>query len=142
MKTLRIAACILALLLPVSAAAEAAPAHAALPAWERLTPEQRELLLTPLRDRWNGAAPAERARMLEHARRWKALPPEERERARRGVRRFEQMTPEQREHARAIFHATRDLPPPERRQFLQRWEKMTPEQRRQWLQDHPPPPRP
>ncbi len=134
----RIAACLLALSLPF--AAPAGERHdAPLPAWEQLSAEQRELLVTPLRDRWNAAAPEERARMLEHARRWKELPPEQRERARRGMGRFERMSPEQRAQARALFHATRDMEPEQRRQFMERWRQMTPEQRRQWVQDNPPP---
>ncbi|WP_028917259.1 DUF3106 domain-containing protein [Pseudoxanthomonas sp. J35] len=139
----------LALLLPVAAisapATPAAPKPAAakvrgaeLPAWEQLNPEQRELLIAPLRERWN-SSPQERVRMYEHAQRWKTLPPEERERARRGMRRFEDMSPAQREQARAIFHYTRDLPAEQRQAFRERWSKMTPEQRQQWLREHPAP---
>lgn len=149
MKPLRIATWLLALLLPVTTAAQiappskpAAPATATLPAWDQLTPEQREALIAPLRDRWNDS-PQERQRMLDHARHWKSMPPEERERARRGMRRFEEMSPEQREQARAIFERTRDLSPEQRRAFRENWGKMTPEQRQEWLRTHPAPaPRP
>jgi len=135
-----------ALLLPglaiaADAHADTAPAasrQAELPAWEQLSAEQRELLISPLRDRWN-AQPQERARMLEHAKRWKALPPEARERARKGVHRFEQMDPEQRRIARAIFAATRDMSPEQREQLRKDWAQMSPAQRQEWLRKHPAP---
>ena len=143
--------CLLAATVSGHAAAQAAPQAAApaapptsqaeLPRWEQLSAEQRELLLAPLRDRWN-TQPAERARMLRHAERWKQLPPEARERAQRGMRRFEQMDPEQRQRARAIFAATREMTPEERASFRQEWERKTPEQRREWLRTHPVPARP
>lgn len=145
--------CLTALLLPGLATAQARPqdpepasaatpaTEAELPRWEQLSAEQRELLVAPLRERWN-AQPGERARMLRHAQRWKQLPPEARQRAQRGMRRFEQMDPEQRRRARAIFEAMRDMTPEQRSQFRQQWERMTPEQRQQWLQARPAPQRP
>ncbi|RRN56442.1 DUF3106 domain-containing protein [Pseudoxanthomonas sp. SGNA-20] len=142
---LRLSLCLAALLLPTVAAARPAqpapaPAPAArqaeLPRWEQLSAEQRELLVAPLRDRWNDN-PQERARMLERAQRWKELPPEARERARRGMRRFEQMDPEQRQRARAIFEATRQMTPEQRERFRKEWEQMSPAQRQEWLRAHP-----
>lgn len=142
MNILRLAACAFALALPALApAAPPAQTDAGLPAWEQLSAEQRDLLVAPLRERWN-ASPDERARMLERARRWHELPPEQRERARRGVRRFEQMSPEQRQRARAIFHQTRDMTPEQRRQFMQRWKDMSRAQRAEWLRTHPAPAHP
>ncbi len=135
----RIVACIFILVLPVIASAAPPPAPGAqLPAWEQLSAEQRELLVAPLRERWN-ASPEDRGRLLEHARRWRELPPDQRERARRGVRRFEQMSPEQRQRARAIFHQTRGMSPEERRAFMQRWKEMSPAERAEWLRTHPAP---
>ncbi|UNK58059.1 DUF3106 domain-containing protein [Pseudoxanthomonas daejeonensis] len=149
MKPLRTAACLLALLLPFAAIAQSAqaprmpsePAAATLPAWDQLTPDQREALIAPVRERWNDS-PQERARMLDHARRWKTMPPEERERARRGMRRFEEMSPEQRERARAIFEQTRTMTPEQRQAFRDRWKKMSPEQRQEWLRSQPAPSKP
>ena len=43
---------------------------APLPDWERLTPQQREALIAPVRDRWNDAPPPQRERMLQHGQRW------------------------------------------------------------------------
>lgn len=143
---LRPTLCLIALLLPGLAAAEARPAQPApaaaarqaeLPRWEQLSAEQRELLVAPLRDRWN-AQPEERARMLERAQRWKELPPDARERARHGMRRFEKMDPEQRQRARAIYEATRAMTPEQREQFRKDWERMTPAQRQEWLRAHSP----
>ena len=126
---------------PAFAQAPAADAgkDAALPAWEQLTPAQRELLVAPLRDRWN-RDPGQRARMLEHATRWQAMPPAERDRARRGMRRWEGMSPEQRDRARALFAQMKGMDAAQRKDCLARWKAMTPEQRDAWLQAHPAPP--
>lgn len=148
MKYVRTLSCLMFLLLPTVASAQAAPQAPAkpamsaepastLPGWDQLTPEQRDALVAPVRERWN-ASPHERARMLEHARRWQSLPATERERAHRGMRRFEDMDPQQRKQARVIFMHTRGMSAEESRSFRDRWSKMTPEQRQQWLHEHMP----
>lgn len=114
-----------------------APKGAAPPAWEQLSPQQREQLIAPVRDRWN-AEPDERQRMLDHARRWQQMSPDERKRARHGMRRWEGMSPEQRQEARALFGRMRDLSPAERDALRERWRAMTPEQRREWMQNNAP----
>lgn len=103
-----------------------------LPAWEQLTPAQREQLIAPMRQRWN-ANPAQRARMLNHAQRWQQLTPEQRRHANRGRDRLQDMTPAQREEARAAFQRMRALPEPERKVLRERLRTMTPEQRREWM---------
>ena len=105
----------------------------ALPEWDALTPQQREALIAPLRDRWNNAAPPQRERMLQHGQRWQSMTPEQRELARRGRHRFENMTPAQREQARALFAQMRSMTPEQREALRERWGKMTPEQRQEWL---------
>lgn len=117
-----------------------AQAPAALPAWDELTPAQRELLIAPIRERWN-AEPAQRPRMLAHAERWKTLTPEQRRRARHGVHRWQQMDPEERARMRAVFAHLRTLPETERSAFMARWHAMSDEQKRSWAQAHPAPPR-
>ncbi len=127
------------LLAPLGAFAQTAPA--ALPAeWDKLSPAQREMLVAPLKERWN-ANPEERARMLERARRWQAMPPAQRERARHGMSRWEHMPPKQRDEARALFHFMRGQPEAERKAFLAQWRQMTPQQKRDWLSTHPAPAR-
>lgn len=116
-----------------------APAPA-LPAWEQLTPAQRDLVLAPLRERWN-ANPAERARMYGHAQRWQAMTPEQRKSARRGLRHWEGMDPARRTEMRALFEKMKAMSPEQRRELRDRWHAMTPEQRRAWVQANPPPAR-
>ena len=116
-----------------------APATESLPAWEQLTPAQRELLIAPLRDRWN-RDPDQRPRMLDHAKRWQSMPPGERDRARRGMQRWEGMSPEQRDQARALFEAMKGMDKEGRKAFLAQWKAMTPQQRKQWMDAHPAPP--
>ncbi|MFN3311001.1 MAG: DUF3106 domain-containing protein, partial [Thermomonas sp.] len=117
-----------------------APAASAYPEWDKLSPAQRETLVAPLRDRWNGN-PDERARMLERAQRWQKMAPAQRDRARSGAERWEAMTPEQREQARAVFHAVRGMDKEARRAFMDQWQQMTPQQRADWAKAHPAPAR-
>lgn len=117
--------------------AAGSPAAPALPAWEQLSPSQREQLVAPIRERWN-AEPGKRQRMLEHARRWQDLTPEQRGRAHHGMNRWQDMTPEQREQMRALYATMRTLPDEERGALKARWKRMSPEQRRAWVQAHPP----
>jgi hypothetical protein len=92
-----------------SAFAQSTPAPPpALPEWDQLTPQQRETLIAPLRDRWNDSTD-ERARMYEHALRWQAMTPQQRELARRGMHRFEHMDPQQRRDAKVLFVKMRGM---------------------------------
>lgn len=121
---------------PVFAADQAATAQAPLPAWEQLTPAQREQLIAPTRERWNSASPEHRQRMFEHAHRWQSMSPEDRKRAHRGMRRWEHMSPEKREEMRALFEKMRTLPPEQRTALKKQWRAMTPEQRKAWLEQN------
>lgn len=126
----------LALLLPAPAFAQSDGA-ASLPEWDRLTPQQREALIAPVRERWNGK-PEHRAKMLDHAQRWRQMTPDERERARHGVRRWQEMSPEKREQMRAVYERTRDMTPEQRKALRERLHTMTPEQRREWMRNESP----
>jgi hypothetical protein len=126
----------LALLL-LSLSATSGAQTAALPDWDRLTPQQREALIAPVRDRWNDAPPPQRERMLQHGQRWQSMTPEQRELARRGRHRFENMSPEQREQARALFAQMRGMTPAQRDALRERWASMSPEQRQEWLKANP-----
>ena len=85
----------LPVLLALAWAPPARSADAPLPAWEQLEAAQRELLVAPLRERWD-SHPEDRRKMLERAGRWQELTPEQRKRAHRGMDRWKHMTPEQR----------------------------------------------
>jgi hypothetical protein len=116
-------------------AAQAAPA--ALPAWEQLTPAQRDLLVAPLRERWN-ANPGERARMYGHAERWRSMTPEQRARARRGLGHWEHMDPARRREMRALFEKMRTMAPEQRKALRDQWHGMTQAQRSAWVEANPP----
>lgn len=129
------------LLTPLAhAAAGEQPSATPLPAWEQLTPAQRETLVAPLRERWN-AEPESRHRMLDHASRWQAMTPEQRKRARHGMHRWQEMRPEQREEMRALFAKMRALDPEGRAALKAKWRQMTPEQRADWVKANPAPTR-
>lgn len=132
--TLHILFALLLLLFAPLAAAQNAPT---LPAWEQLTPAQREQLIGPLRERWN-SQPQTRQRMLRNAQRWQQLDPQQRQRAQRGLQRLRQMSPEQRQRAREMYQRMQALPDDQRKQLRQHLRQMSPEQRRQWLRDNKP----
>ncbi len=134
------AALLLACLCASPALAQESTQAAALPTWEQLGTAERDLLIAPMRERWN-STPGERARMLEHARRWQAMTPEQRERAHRGMKRWSHMDPEKRAEARALFGKMRHMSPEERKVLRQQWQAMTPEQRKAWIEANPPQPR-
>lgn len=119
----------------------APPPVEAMPAWEQLSPAQRELLIAPVRDRWN-REPERRPQFMEYAKRWKDMPPPQRDHARRGMERWEAMTPEQRDHARAVFNFVHGMSKEDRRAFMDKWQQMTPPQRSEWVKAHPAPPAP
>lgn len=125
------------LLLACSSAPLAAQ-QSSLPEWDKLTPQQRETLIAPLRDRWN-ASPERRQRSYDHARDWQSMTPEQRQQARRGMNRFENMSPQQQREARALFAKMRGMDKPQREQLHAQWQAMTPEQRRQWVDANPAP---
>ena len=124
--------------------------------WERLDAAQRELLLQPVRDRWNAADPEQRQRMLDHARRWRDMPEGERDNARIGMKRFHRLSPEQQAQMRvlfaktrdmnrqqrretfALFHAMREMTASQRQALRDRWARMTPEQRKAWMRENAP----
>ncbi len=103
-----------------------------MPAWEQLSPTQRDLLVAPVRERWD-SNPEMRGRMFEHAQRWRQLSPEQREQAHKGQGRWEAMPSDQRQTMRALFQKTRDMTPEQRRALRKQWRAMTPEQRRAYL---------
>ena len=138
MKRMPCIALLLALVIGTAVAGDQArPAAAAMPAWEQLSPAQRELLVAPIRERWN-ANPDERARMYEHAQGWQSMTPEQRARARHGMHRWERMDPERREQMRALFEKMRAMSPEQRKALRDQWRAMSPEQRRAWVQANPP----
>jgi uncharacterized protein DUF3106 len=124
------------LLLASNALAQSTPTQS-LPDWDKLTPQQREVLIAPVRERWNSDS-EQRPRMLEHAQRWKTMSPDQRRQARKGMRRFEGMNPQQREEARALFDQMKNLSPEKRKELREDWRRMTPEQRRVWVEKHAP----
>jgi len=129
-------------LLPVLlvAAPVAAAQTQALPAWDQLTPTQREQLIAPTRERWN-AEPAQRAELLERAQRWQQMTPEQLKHAHRGVKRWRHMSDEQRAEARALYTRMRSLDEDQRRALKAKWRAMTAAQRTAWVKAHPAPDR-
>jgi len=132
---LRLSLGLLLLTLSATGWAQTAP----LPDWDTLSPQQREALIAPVRDRWNDAPAPQRERMLQHGQRWLTMTPEQRAQAHRGRHRFENMTPEQREQARALFGQMRSMSPEQRQDLRDRWARMTPDERKAWLKAIPAP---
>lgn len=120
---------------PAPAPEGASSANPAMPAWEQLTPQQRELLIGPVRERWN-ESPQRRTSIYRHAQRWQSMTPDQRDEARRGKQRWDHMDPRQRADARVLFGMMRGLPADQRTALRAQWKTMTPEQRRGWIHAH------
>jgi len=133
---------IVAALSALLALAWSLPAAAAPPPpeWDQLDAAQRDLLVAPLRERWD-SNPDARQKMLERAERWQELTPEQRKRAHHGMDRWKHMTPAQRENARALYSHMRTLDAEARSELRREWKQMSSEQRRAWAQRHPVPAR-
>lgn len=127
------------LLLSLAWALPAAADTPRLPEWDQLDAGQRELLVAPVRERWD-SNPDERRKMLERAERWQQLSPDQRRRAHRGMDRWKHMSPEQRDAARALYSHMRTLEPEARSRLKKQWKGMSREQRREWVETHPAPP--
>ena len=142
MKTLFPRSLLLGLLFLAGGAFAQSNATQSLPEWDKLTPQQREALIAPVRERWNSDV-EQRPRMLEHAQRWNTMTPDQRKQAHKGMRRFEGMNPRQREEARVLYVHMVKLSPEERQKLRTDWKQMSPEQRREWVQKNAPkgPPR-
>ena len=143
MKTLFPRSLLLGLLFLAGGAFAQSNATQSLPEWDKLTPQQREALIAPVRERWNSDV-EQRPRMLEHAQRWNTMTPDQRKQAHKGMRRFEGMNPRQREEARVLYVHMVKLSPEERQKLRTDWKQMSPEQRREWVQKNAPkgPPEP
>lgn len=125
---MRVAAILMmGLVLAAPAMAQQAAPATGYPEWNKLTQEQRQALIEPVRARWNDN-PEMRDEMFKRAQRWQRMTPEQREAAHRGMQRWENLTPEQ------------------RKAMHEQWKAMSPEQRKAWLEANgpkmPPPPRP
>lgn len=137
MKTLFPRSLLLGLLFLAGGAFAQSNATQSLPEWDKLTPQQREALIAPVRERWNSDV-EQRPRMLEHAQRWNTMTPDQRKQAHKGMRRFEGMNPRQREEARVLYVHMVKLSPEERQKLRTDWKQMSPEQRREWVQKNAP----
>ena len=115
-------------------ALHAADAPNELPAWDKLSPAQREALSTPIRERWNQAGYEQRLRWLRQAERWQHLSADERQRVRQGMRRFRDASPATREQLRGVFENLSKLPPEERRELREKFRSLSPAQRRAWME--------
>ena len=124
---------------PSSQVAPVAPARS-FPAWEQLSVAEREMLVAPVRERWN-SNPQARAKMMDHAQRWQTMTPEQRQKAHRGMKRWGHMTPEQRAQSRALFGEMRNMTPEQRQELRAKWKAMTPAEREAWIKAHPAQPR-
>jgi hypothetical protein len=128
---------LLALLCAVPAHAQETTKAATPPAWEQLSAAERDLLVAPVRERWN-SNPRQRARMMEHAQRWQALTPEQRQHAHRGMDRWAHMDPAKRAQTRALFGKMRNMTPEQREALRAQLKAMTPEQRKAWVEANTP----
>ena len=137
MRILPTATLLLALAATPVFAAEPPSMQATMPAWEQLSPSQRDVVIAMVRDRWN-SHPEGRARFFAHAQRWRQMTPEQRAHAHHGMRLWRHMDPQKRETMRALFERMMTMTPEQRRALRDQWRAMTPDQRRAWVAANPP----
>lgn len=120
------------------------PEGVRVPAWNELSPQQREDLAR-FQSNWDRMPASRRVAILERYSRWQQASPQARETWRDGERNFQQMSPLQRQQMRRSLAAVRELPAEKQRYLRRLWQSLSPDQRRLWLERggpglSPPPP--
>ena len=100
-----------------------APAVPTRPAWNELTPAQREAL-APLAGMWPTLERDRKEKWLELARRYPNLSPDGKKRVQERMVEYAKLTPEQRRTARENFRRAYELPAEERQEKLQKFQEL------------------
>jgi len=127
---------LLALLLGALGAAQAGPD----PAWETLTPAQKQVL-APLQRDWSSLDPSRREKWIEVAARYPTMSEDKRRRLQERMATWARMTPAERASARLQYQEIRQLPPEERQARWQAYQALSEEERRALAQRARPPAR-
>jgi Protein of unknown function (DUF3106) len=109
--------------------AAAAGAHAQTD-WNRLNPQQRNVL-APLQRDWSQVTPAQQQKWLDVANRYNAMPAEEQARVQQRMGEWSRLSPQDRARARLNFQEARQLGREERQQQWDAYRALPPEQRRE-----------
>ena len=128
-------ASLLCLMLAVAGLAGAEP-----PAWNALTPTQRQAL-APLQRDWAAIDPAGKEKWLEMAARFPAMSAAERQRLQERMQDWARMSPEQRSRARLQYQETRQFPTDEKRARWEAYQSLSEEERMNLVQRARPPAR-
>ena len=104
-------------------------AAAAPPAWEALTPAQRQAL-APLQRDWPAIEPGRKDKWIELASRFPSMTPDERLRMQARMTEWARMTPDERTRARLQFQETRQLPSDEKQARWEAYQALTEEERK------------
>jgi hypothetical protein len=122
---------------PPQNASKAAPApqptRATRPAWNELTPAQREAL-APLAGMWTTLEADQKQKWLEVAERYPNLAADGKQRVHQRMAEYARLTPEQRRTARENFRRAYELPADERQEKLQKYQDL-PEDKKRELAD-------
>jgi hypothetical protein len=90
------------------------------PSWNRLMPQQREIL-TPLAQEWDHMDAAKKKKWLSIAKRYPGMTLEEQQRMQLQMRDWYLLTPEQRQRAREKYKTIKKMPPDKRDEIKQKW---------------------
>lgn len=112
-----------------TAAAKPATRSSARPAWNDLTPSQREAL-APLEGRWSGFDSARRKKWLEVAERYPSLSDEGKQRLHERMGEFADMSSQQRRTARENFKRAYELPADQRQALIQEYKDLPADEKR------------
>lgn len=100
------------------------------PAWNELSPEQREAL-APLAKDWPSFDADRKRKWLEVASRYPNLSPEGKQKLHERMAKFARMTPEQKKTARENFRKAYEVPAEQRQATVQKFQELPPDKKRE-----------
>ncbi|MBC7946211.1 MAG: DUF3106 domain-containing protein [Burkholderiales bacterium] len=119
---LAVTALLFALVVDLVCAAPAIAQTAKQPAWEQLTPQQKQVL-APLAAEWSSFPDVQRSKLLGIAQRFPGLSPDQKQRVQSRLAEWSKLTPAQRDLARQNFRNLKQLPPEKREEAKKKWDE-------------------
>jgi hypothetical protein len=107
-----------------------APAPASGPAWNSLSPQQREAL-APLAGQWPTMTAERKRKWLDIAEKYPQLSPEGKTRLHSRMAEFARLTPQQKQTARENFQRAYELPLQSRESAVEQYKALPPEKKKE-----------
>ncbi len=115
---------------PPATAKPATPVRVSKPAWNELSPAQKDAL-APLAKDWEGFDRDRKLKWLEVAKRYPSLTAEGKQRLHERMGEFARLSPEQKRNVRENFRKAYELPADQRQALIQEYKDLPPERKRE-----------